>query len=477
MIAIKNNASYIKRDLMASVVKLMEEGSLVEKIEEIPIRLFPRCEDSIRCCIYKDRAIIRNRLLAILGFSIEKDEDELKPLRFYAKDALEREIISGPALTMLDIACSSCSGGSYQITDVCRGCVARPCQVNCPKNCIEIRNGRSYIDQDKCVKCGKCKEMCPYNAIVYSPLPCGDNCPVNAIKLNEKGVRYIDYELCIHCGSCVKHCPFGAIVDRSQLVDFIKFKKEKRQMSALVAPSLFGQFPGKKEELIGAILNCGFSEVIEVAQGAEVVARNEADELIEKIEKKEGPLTNSCCPAWKEAVEKHLPKWKDHISHNPSPMDFTGEWNKEERETVNVFIGPCLGKKQEAFNCDSIDIVLTFEELGALFMALGIEINESSPQSFVQLKGRENASEIGRSFAKAGGLTEALKSCYPNFSENKIDGLSAKNLKQLARTEPGESEFDFLEVMACEGGCLGGSSILAPTKQALRRIENYFKEV
>lgn len=476
MIALKNNTSYIKRNLMASVVKLLEEDSLVDKIEEIPIKLFPRSEESIRCCIYKDRAIIRYRLMAILGVSIEEDEDELKPLRSYAEDSLNREKISGPALTMLNIACSSCSGGSYQTTEICKGCVARPCVVNCPKKCIEIREGRSYIDQDNCIKCGKCKEMCPYNAIVYSPLPCGDNCPVDAIKLDSTGIRYIDFNECIHCGSCVKHCPFGAIVDRSQLVDFMKQKKLKRKMSALVAPSLFGQFPGKKEQLIGAILSCGFHEVIEVAQGADIVAQEEVKELIEKIESKKGPLTNSCCPAWKEAVEKHIPGWSDYISHTKSPMVITGDLNRKEKETINVFIGPCLGKKKEAFSCDEIDIVLTFEELGALFLAFGIEIDEVKPSSFVKLKGVEPASQKGRIFAQAGGLTKALKSIYPNFKGERIEGLSVGEIKKFKKMDPEKTEFDFLEVMACEGGCLGGSFILAPTKQALRRIDQYFEE-
>ncbi len=479
MLAMRNNTAYIKRDLMSEVIRMTLDGTLEEKIDALPPRLYPRTKESLRCCVYKDRAMIRYRLMGIMGFSLEEDDEDTLLLRDYARKALDRASRGKPdkmkALTMLDMVCSSCAGGKYHVTDLCRGCVARPCQINCPKNAITIVKGRSIIDEEKCINCGKCQQLCPYNAIVYTPLPCSENCPVDAIVRTEDGTRAIDFDKCISCGNCTRSCPFGAVVERSRIIDIATALKGEKKVAALVAPALYGQFPYDPERLNGAIRDIGFDRVVEVASGAEETARLEAQELGEK--RKEGllPLTNSCCPAWKETVEKHLPALRDRISHTPSPMAITGDLVKrQDPETITVFIGPCIAKKNEAARLDCIDYTMTFEELGAFLLAGSIEVEKSEALSVQAAPAGPEARKEGREFARAGGVTDALLSYLGEEAKTvRLDGLDRKKVKQLGNYTKFFPDLDFIEVMCCEGGCLGGPGVISSAKPAEVRLEKY----
>ncbi len=481
MLAMRNNTAYIKRDIMSEVIRMINEDTLEKEIDALPPRFYPRSGASVRCCVYKDRAMIRYRLLGVMGFSLEEDDDDTLLLRDYAKRALERtrkkQVKDLKPLTMLDMVCSSCAGGKYHVTDLCRGCVARPCQINCPRNAITIVNGRSVIDEDKCINCGKCQQLCPYNAIVYTPLPCSENCPVDAIILKEDGTRAIDYDKCISCGNCTRSCPFGAVVERSRIVDIAMALKGDKPVAALVAPALYGQFPYDPEKLNGAIRNIGFDRIVEVASGAEETARREALELGEKRAEGILPLTNSCCPAWKETVEKHIPGLQNNISHTPSPMAITGDLVKaKDPDVVTVFIGPCIAKKNEAAKLDCIDYTMTFEELGAFFLAREVEVANCDKTESQSAPDGPEAHKEGRTFARAGGVTEALISYLGEEADTvRLDGLDRKMIKQLKMHEKFFSGKDFIEVMCCEGGCLGGPGVISSPKPAAVRLEKYAK--
>ena len=219
-----NNTMIIRRQLVRKVVRLFNEGKLIEGIDRIPLEMSPReIAAQRRCCIYKERAVVRYKLMPILGLGIEEEQDELTPLSEFAQMALERKEPSKKILTVVDEACTSCVKVSYIVTNICRGCVASPCIMNCPKNAIRFNDsGAAQIKSDKCVNCGLCKEACPYHAIVYVPVPCEEVCPVNAISKNEQGVEYIDESKCIYCGRCQNACPFGSIYEISNLIDVLK---------------------------------------------------------------------------------------------------------------------------------------------------------------------------------------------------------------------------------------------------------------
>ena len=284
--AFTNNVMIVRHGLLAKLVKLWKENRLLEEIDRLPIELSPRKSKVIgRCCVHKERAVWKYKTLPLLGFDMQDEVDELTPLSEYAKQALLRsENKKENLMCVVDEACSSCVQVNYEITNLCRGCVARSCYMNCPKDAIRFKkNGQAEIDHDTCISCGKCHQNCPYHAIVYIPIPCEEVCPVKAISKDEYGVEHIDESKCIYCGKCVNACPFGAIFEISQVFDILQRLRNKEPMVAIVAPSILAQFAAPVEKVYGAIKSLGFLEVVEVAQGAMETTRHEAEELKEKL--------------------------------------------------------------------------------------------------------------------------------------------------------------------------------------------------
>jgi ferredoxin len=163
---VTNNAAALKRHLMLKVAQALLEGSLLKDVDHIAGGMRPRGGNSTRCCIWRDRAIIRYRLIAILGGRIEDEKDEIKPLSEYAKEALERSSLEKPILTVLDESCTACVEANYFVTNACKGCLARPCTMHCPSNAILIEGESARILPDACTNCGQCQQVCPYHAIM-----------------------------------------------------------------------------------------------------------------------------------------------------------------------------------------------------------------------------------------------------------------------------------------------------------------------
>lgn len=284
--AFTNNVMIVRHELLAKLVRLWNENELIEKIDRLPIELTPRKGKVYgRCCVHKERVVWKYKTFPLLGFDMQDEEDELIPLSAYAEKALSRSKNKKENLMcVIDEACSSCVSVNYAITNLCRGCVARSCYMNCLKDSIRFKkNGQAEIDYEACISCGKCKQNCPYHAIVYIPIPCEEVCPVKAISKEEYGVEHIDESKCIYCGKCINACPFGAIFEKSQVFDILQCFRRKEQVVAIVAPAILAQFKAPVENVYGAIKSLGFMDLIEVAQGAMETTRHEAGELLEKI--------------------------------------------------------------------------------------------------------------------------------------------------------------------------------------------------
>lgn len=467
-----NNATRIKRELLIEIAKRFMNGTLEQTIDRIPLERFPRDSDSVRCCVYKDRAITKFRLMAQLGHRVEDEKDELTPLSEYTFHAVNREKPEAPILTVMQEACKSCVKANYMVTNACQGCVARPCTVACNKGAVEMVNGKAYIHPEKCVNCGRCQEACPYHAIIYLPVPCEAACPVNAIYRDENGKENIDFDKCIFCGKCMRECPFGAIMERSQIIDILrKLKDHKSKVTAMVAPSIVGQFPGKLEQIVAGIKKLGFDKVVEVAIGAEETVRRESTEWKEKLEGGAQFMTTSCCPAYTMAVKKHVPDLAPFVSHTPSPMAIIAKMVKEEPEQpVTVFIGPCVAKRQEALENPDVDLVMTFEELGSLFVAADIDIPELEVAELDNPAGR-----TGRIFAISGGVTTAIQENLADADLSKwkavqMNGVSKKEMRLLKNYAKGKLDGNFLEVMTCEGGCVAGPGVLSNPRLSTREV-------
>ena len=425
---------FIKYKVLSEVARHAYNGDLNENLLTIPKVISPGPDSALRCCVYKERAIVSERLIHATE-GIKKGEN---------------------VISVINIACDECPIEGYRVTDDCRGCLAHRCKIACMKDAISFGDDlRAKIDKSKCVNCGQCAKACPYNAIQSRKRPCITACKANAITTGEDGAAHINDEKCITCGACVYQCPFGAITDRSSIVQIIESLKNKdNHVYAIVAPAIASQFDyAKVLQVVTGLKMLGFYEVVEAALGADMVAYSEAKELVEK-----GSLTSSCCPAFVRYIKNNFPTLAEKISHNPSPMITLGRYLKSiDEKAVTVFIGPCTAKKREAVESEDkcIDYVMTFEELQAVLNGKDIDLTslEETPL--------DNASYFGRIFARIGGLTEAaaqaIKEQNLDFEIKPCicDGID--NIKSaLNKMKRGNADFNFLEGMACLGGCIGG---------------------
>ena len=472
----EDNATRIRRQLLVKLVRTFLDGTLANRVDRFPLEMIPKSQrgERLRCCVHTERAILRYRLMVLLGFPTEDETDELKPLAQYAEGALTRRRRDHRFLTVIDDACSACVKGKYFVTNACRGCMAQPCMLNCPKKAITMVDGRSRVDGEKCVNCGRCQDLCPFHAILRVPVPCEEACPVSAITRAETGKQIIDHGLCIQCGKCLQACPFGAVAEPSEIIDVLGALTGPMQTVALFAPALLGQFDASLEKTVGALLALGFDHVMEVAAGADLTTRAEAAELVERLDEGAAFMTTSCCPAYTSLVDKHLTGLRPFVSHTPSPMHFVAqEAAAAFPGALRVFIGPCVAKRREALGDPLVDYVLTFEELGAAFVAKGIDVGEcagASPEAV--------GSGSGRGYPVSSGVRDAVTRHIAGKVEVRSDlisGLNKEALRRLKAYAAGKGPGNFVECMSCEGGCINGPGVLADPKLAKRRIEAIVK--
>ena len=453
---------YLKYKVLREVARLAWDGTLLENLIDVPKKIVPGTQATTRCCVYKERAILGERVKIAMG------GDKSNP----------------NVIEVIEIACDECPVGGYEVTNACRGCLANRCEDVCKFGAISFdQNHVAHIDKTKCKECGACAKVCPFTAIVSRKRPCQNACKVKAISMNEDKSAKIDNSKCIQCGACVYQCPFGAISDKSYIVDTIEILKNSKAFSsesdykvyAVVAPSISSQFSyAKLGQVITGLKKLGFHDVIEAALGADMVAMAEAKELSEK-----GLLTSSCCPAFVQYIKTAFPKLVDHISHNMSPMAVLAKYIKETTPGSKVvFIGPCTAKKAEA-QLESVkpyvDSVLTFEELQALFDSRDFDL--SSFEEGVL----DNASYFGRIFARSGGLTDAaaqaMKEQNIDFEIKPVvcDGIEACKLA-LLKLNKGVLDGNFIEGMACVGGCIGGAGCLTHGPKDKAEVDKYGRE-
>ncbi len=470
--------SNLNKQILVKIVQAFESENFPQSAYRIPYEMRPKHSEALyRCCIHKERAAIRERVIAGLGFSIADDNHE-KPLSLYAEEAMERTELGNEVLTTVDTACKGCVPVRIHVTDLCQGCVAQSCVNSCKFGAIKVENGKAVINNELCKNCGKCISACSYSAITKLRVPCEEVCPVKAISKNELGVVEIDYERCISCGSCVSACPFGAVHERSSLIDILKAIRTEIPVVGLIAPALEGQFPESVTKLASALTRAGFSHIVEAAEGADMTTMNEAAEFQERIEEDEPFMTTSCCAAYRELVSKLVPELSKYVSDTPTPMHYTAKIARERFPgCITVFIGPCVAKRKEGLSDPYVDYVMSIEEMGAMLVAKHIEISECEDYEFSVPSSAE-----AREFAITGGVSRAVEAAVPeNGIQPKpycVDGLDRKSMALLKSfalkgTCP---QGNLVEVMACRGGCVAGSSILNTPQSATAKVKAYAAE-
>ncbi|MCQ2506170.1 MAG: 4Fe-4S dicluster domain-containing protein [Lachnospiraceae bacterium] len=450
---------YLKYKVLREVAKEAWADRLPQSLLDIPKVIIPGKVPTMRCCVYKERAIVSERIKLAMGGNKENPN----------------------VIEVIDIACDECPIGGYEVTNACRGCLANRCEDVCKFGAIVFdHNHVAHIDKSKCKECGACSKVCPYSAIRNFKRPCETACKIKAISMGEENQACINNDKCISCGACVYACPFGAINDKSFILDVVDILKEGKKNNefkvyAIVAPSISSQFSyAKLGQVITGLRELGFHTVIEAALGADMVAKSESQELAEK-----GFLTSSCCPAFVMFIDKYYPELKPLVSHNYSPMTAISKYIKEhEKNAKIIFIGPCTAKKME-FQREEVkpyvDSVLTFEELQALFDSKAIDI------TLLEENLLDNASYFGRIFARSGGLSdavaEALKEQNIDFDLKPCacDGIEECKLA-LLKKKNGKLDANFIEGMACVGGCIGGAGCLTHGEKNKAEVDKYGRE-
>ena len=477
----------IRRQVFTEVARMAYANVKGEQanhlMRKIPYTIIPGEEGKLRKDIFLERAIVEERVRLAMGLPTRRMDEHNSVVSGLEDASIADKYYDPPLVNVIKFACNRCPEKLVKVSDLCQGCLAHPCMEVCPKKAITWESGRSIIDQDKCIKCGRCVGVCPYNAIVKTERPCAAACGMGAIHSDAHGRAEIDYDKCVSCGMCLVNCPFGAIVDKGQIFQLIQSIKRGDEVVAIVAPAFINQFPGMTpSKLKEAMRQLGFADVDEVAIGADLCTIDEAKDFMEEVPAKIPFMGTSCCPAWSVMAKKLFPEQAECISMAMTPMVLTARLIKKERPNARIcFVGPCAAKKLEASRRSvrsEVDFVLTFEELMGLFEAKSVDfasLPDNPADAF------NNASADARGFAASGGVAQAVVNAIKKMDpDREVKVMSAQGLadckKMMMMAKAGKYNGYLLEGMACPGGCIAGAGTLADPAKSVAMLNKYKNE-
>ena len=473
----------IRRKVFTEVARMAYEGgNYAEKIAKLPYKILPGEVATLRESIFLERAIVEERLRLAIGLPLRPVDEEKPVSDGIEASAINEKYYDPPLVNIIKFACNACPTKKVEVTNMCQGCLAHPCKEVCPKGAISMVHGKSVIDQDKCIKCGKCVDACPYHAINKMERPCAAACGMNAIGSDDLGRAKIDYDKCVSCGMCLVNCPFGAIVDKGQIFQLIHAIQSGERVFAIIAPAFINQFgpemtPGK---IRPAMKQLGFDDVVEVAIGADLCTLEEAKDFMREVPEHQPFMATSCCPSWSVMAKKLFPELASYISMAMTPMVLTARLLKKQHKNIKIaFIGPCAAKKLEASRRtirSDVDFVLTFEELMGMFEAK--EVDFSAIEEEAPLR---SASGDGRGFAVSGGVAQAVANAIHEMDPTReVKIASAQGLaeckKLLMMAKAGKYNGYLLEGMGCPGGCIAGAGTIADPTKTAAILAKYKKE-
>ena len=473
----------IRRRIFKEISKLAYESTdIKEDIAELPYQIVDYDESPFQS-IYRERSIVRERIRLAMGLSLRPDNRPMHLTQGVDESNIDEKYYEPPLMQVIPSACNACPENAYFVTDKCMGCVAHPCREVCPRGAMTMKDGKSIIDQEKCVKCGKCQQVCPYDAISHQVRPCLAHCGVGAIHSDQHGRAVIDTDICVSCGQCMVSCPFGAIADKSQIFQLIRAIQSGRKIIAQVAPAFAGQFgPNVSADMLKtALKELGFYDVYETAIGADMGCLAEAKHYVEHVATGEQPFSlTSCCPSWAVLAKKFFPETIAEISNELTPMVATARYIKErEPDASVVFIGPCAAKKLEASRRtvrSDVDFVITFEELCGMFEAKGILLSEIEALDHL-----DDATSCGRGYGVAGGVASAIEKCineyYPGTEVHIEHAESLSECRKiLMLAKAGKKNGCLIEGMACPGGCVAGAGTNIAVPAAQKAVNGFSSE-
>lgn len=480
MRGIKTSKSRIRKMIFTEVARMAYEGWDAKKFENLPYKIISGDIAQYRDSVFVEREVVAERLRAAMGLSLRDFNDFESICEGIDESIVDEKYYEPPLIDIIKFACNRCPENKVFVTDGCQNCLEHPCIEVCPKNAVSIRNGRAFIDDEKCVKCGMCVNACGYHAIIKQERPCSKVCGMDAIKSDELGRAEIDHDKCVSCGMCLVNCPFGAIIDKSQIYQTITAIKSDVPVYAAIAPAFAGQFGNVSSGKIRtAFKKLGFKDVVEVAIGADLCTIEEAQDFMREVPEEQPFMATSCCPAWSVMAKKLFPEFAPYISMALTPMVLTARLIKQKHpECKVVFVGPCAAKKLEASRRtirSHVDFVLTFEEFSSILDAKGIDIAEcEEDEPFYE------ASGDGNGFAVSGGVAKAVENAIKQLDPGReVLTARAESLpecrKMLQLAKAGKYNGYLLEGMACPSGCVAGAGTIAPVRKTTAAVNQMVK--
>ncbi len=479
MRGIYSSVTDIRRKVFTEVARLAYEGGDYSRIEELPYKIVPGEVAKYRESIFLERAIVGERLRLAMGLPLRPIDEHTLISDGVNESAVAEKYYDPPLVNIIKFACNACPEKEIRVTDCCQGCLAHPCSEVCPKGAITIQHGRSHIDPAKCIKCGRCVDVCPYGAINRLERPCAKACGMNAISSDAQGRATIDYDKCVSCGMCIVNCPFGAISDKGQIFQLIHAIKAGQRVIAIVAPAFVGQFGPSvtPKNLESAMKQLGFDSMVEVAIGADLCTIEEAKDFMREVPEHQPFMATSCCPSWSVMAKKLFPDLAPYISMALTPMVLTARLQKKMHKNCKIaFIGPCSAKKLEASRRtirSDVDFVLTFEELMGMFEAKGVDLSSLEDSTMM-----DEATGAGRGFAVSGGVAQAVADVIKKLDpDREVKIASAQGLqecrKMLQLAKAGKYNGYLLEGMGCPGGCVAGAGTIQPVRKSAASVAKF----
>ncbi|HDQ26425.1 MAG TPA: 2Fe-2S iron-sulfur cluster binding domain-containing protein [bacterium] len=403
---------------------------------------------------------------------------------------------------------------------------------------IDVSTKAVVLDPTKCVGCGRCAEVCQniQNVWALEFLDRGFE-----MRIAPAGDILLADSPCVKCGQCAAHCPVGAITDFDETNKVWDALRNPELFAvAQIAPAVrvafgegFGLSPGEvtTKKIYALLRRLGFKAVFDTNFGADLTIVEEGTELLETLVKHPGklPLVTSCCPAWIDYLEKYYPDLIEHFSTAKSPHQMVGVLaktyyaEKSGIDPAKIFMAsimPCTAKKWEISRTDEmfssgyqdIDVSLTTRELVRMALSSGIQFADLTDEEPDMIMGEYTGA--GTIFGATGGVMEAaVRTAYclaegkplENIELNEVRGLKGvktavvnikgkdvriavahglANVKALldpireAKKKETDMPYDFIEVMACEGGCVagGGQPYMVSDEMRRRRAEGLYKD-
>ena len=385
-----------------------------------------------------------------------------------------------------------------------------------------VTNPAIVRDPSKCIRCGRCIRACKDVQGIAALTYAGRSSDIIVTTAYNKPMETTD---CILCGQCSLVCPTGALVEKDDTEKVLDALQDpKKHVIVQVAPSVrvslgdaFGMEPGTivTGQMVTALRLLGFDKVFDTNFGADLTIMEEGTEFLDRLQ--HGgvlPMMTSCCPGWVSYVEKHYSDCLPHLSSTKSPMSIFGAVAKtyypkaagiDPKDIVTVSVMPCTAKKFEAARPEmgregrqDVDIVLTTRELIKLIKYVGLSFGQLPETDFDSPLG--TASGAGAIFGTTGGVMEAalrtvcdkltgktlerldfqeargfqgIKECTLEIGGHTLHIAIAHTLKNaevlMEQVRKGISPYDFIEVMACPGGCIGGGGQPVGTTNAVKK--------